>query len=192
MVIVFSQLRIPLAAYIVLVIIQKGQLISIACQEQDGRQIQFSTENGAKVPFVLEYSYDNSGNLIQASYPDGECVRYDYTRTGRLSQIHTVDEKQFAISYDGKRVKQIEQIADVGTQAHRKTLIEMNQDLKERIRSILISGPTNESLNTQITYQSDENALVTRSISLHILRMRTASPPTGNIHMMQTDESAQL
>ena len=106
----------------------KGQLISIACQEQDGRQIQFSTENGAKVPFVLEYSYDNSGNLIQASYPDGECVRYDYTRTGRLSQIHTVDEKQFAISYDGKRVKQIEQIADVGTQAHRKTLIEMNQE----------------------------------------------------------------
>lgn len=69
------------------------------------------------MPFVLEYSYDNSGNLIQASYPDGECVRYDYTRTGRLSQIHTVDEKQFAISYDGKRVKQIEQIADVGTQA---------------------------------------------------------------------------
>ena len=105
----------------------KGQLISIACQEQDGRQIQFSTENGAKVPFVLEYSYDNSGNLIQASYPDGECVRYDYTRTGRLSQIHTVDEKQFAISYDGKRVKQIEQIADVGTQAHRKTLIEMKR-----------------------------------------------------------------
>lgn len=146
----------------------KGQLISIACQEQDGRQIQFSTENGAKVPFVLEYSYDNSGNLIQASYPDGECVRYDYTRTGRLSQIHTVDEKQFAISYDGKRVKQIEQIADVGTQAHRKTLIEMNQDLKERIRSILISGPTNESLNTQITYQSDENALVTQYISAYI------------------------
>ena len=79
------------------------------------------------MPFVLEYSYDNSGNLIQASYPDGECVRYDYTRTGRLSQIHTVDEKQFAISYDGKRVKQIEQIAYFGTQAHRKTLIEMKR-----------------------------------------------------------------
>lgn len=44
----------------------------------------------------------------------------------------------------------------------------MNQDLKERIRSILISGPTNESLNTQITYQSDENALVTQHISAYI------------------------
>ena len=112
-------------------------------------------------------------------------------RSGRLSQIHTVDEKQFAISYDGKRVKQIEQIADVGTQAHRKTLIEMNQDLKERIRSILISGPTNESLNTQITYQSDENALVTQYISAYIADENSVSSGWEYTYD-ETDESAQL
>lgn len=123
----------------------KGQLISIACQEQDGRQIQFLTEDGVKVPFVLEYSYDNSGNLIEASYPDGECVRYDYTRTGKLSRIHTIDEKQFVISYDGKRVKQIEQIADVGTQAHRKTLIKLKRVSDGVVQNIDEAGITETS-----------------------------------------------
>lgn len=39
----------------------------------------------------------------------------------------------------------------------------------------MISGPANESLNTQITYQSDENALVTRYISAYTADENSAS-----------------
>lgn len=121
---------------------QKGQLISIACQEQDGSPIQFSTEDGTKIPLVLEYIYDNWGNLIQAKYPDGECVIYHYTRTGKLSQIQTIDGKQFAISYDGKRVNRIEQIANNGTEDHRKTLVELKNDSTGIIQSTDENGIT--------------------------------------------------
>lgn len=120
---------------------QKGQLISIACQEQDGSPIQFSAEDGTKVPFVLEYTYDNRGDLIQASNPDGECVQYHYTRTGKLSRIQTIDEKQFTISYDGKRVNRIEQIANDGTEDHRKTLVAL------------------KSTSTGIIQNTDENGI---------------------------------